>query len=142
MNTFEATLITKLPSIYILYSIEGDLFSLYTVQTSGNLVEFLFKVKLDFKITFFFFLKFLFKFQKGASRYVTHVGSQIKRQTQNFKVSFYCYYFHSLVQTRMNVCDALLRLSCISNRFGYCVPILFLPNSQILLGNAKAYFPN
>lgn len=63
MNTFEATLITKLPSIYMFYTVEGGLFSLCTVQTSGNLVEFLSKVKLDLKTSIFFF-KFLLSSRK------------------------------------------------------------------------------
>lgn len=51
-TTFEMTLIRKLPSIYTLYMIEGSMFYLYTSETSGNLVDFHFKVKLDLKITF------------------------------------------------------------------------------------------
>lgn len=50
--TFEVTLIRKLPSIYTLYMIEGSMFYLYTIETSGNLVDYLSKVKLDLKITF------------------------------------------------------------------------------------------
>lgn len=130
----------KLQSICMFCMIKGILFYLYTIQTSGNLVGFLSKVKIDKKTTFL--QKFLFKFQKNASRQMSCMQvDRSKCKLRNSKSLSPSTSFTHLCKC-ICVCHALIQAySCISISFGYCRPILFLTNSQILLRNAKACFP-